>query len=347
MRRYPYIDVARGIGMVLVVAGHAKGISMYLTCFFMQLFFVLSGYVYRQGKSYKQNMKRKTERLLVPYFLGSIVLLGIYKVLGRTTKEMLFSGIGVLYSRYCFYNMDIAAEKNNIFFLDIANGAMWYLTSLFTAGAVYYAVIDVCIRSKKKCAGYIICFLAVSVCLAKLPILLPWSIDIAFAGAVLMIAGTLLGQNCSIEKWKKKWIFCIVVLFFVLAKVNPGINISVRSYGNYGAWSVLLFILVGICGSILCMWAGAMIESMWLGKILAYIGKNTVVILIFHIFILQSTEVIAEKIMELPPPESGWNLCYQIVRITVAIVLCLLLNRCLEYGKKVCMNKKKIRGDET
>lgn len=51
--------------------------------------------------------------------------------------------------------------------------------------------------------------------------------------------------------------------------------------------------------------------------------------------------------MELPPPESGWNLCYQIVRITVAIALCLLLNRCLEYGKKVCMNKKKIRGDET
>lgn len=38
MRRYPYIDVARGIGMVLVVAGHAMGISMYLTCFFMQLF---------------------------------------------------------------------------------------------------------------------------------------------------------------------------------------------------------------------------------------------------------------------------------------------------------------------
>ena len=84
MRRYPYIDVARGIGLVLVVAGHAMGISMYLTCFFMQLFFVLSGYVYRQGKSYKQNMKRKTERLLVPYFLGSIVLLGIYIVLCRT-----------------------------------------------------------------------------------------------------------------------------------------------------------------------------------------------------------------------------------------------------------------------
>ena len=61
MRRYPYIDVARGIGMVLVVAGHAMGISMYLTCFFMQLFFVLSGYVYRQGKSYKQNMKRKKD----------------------------------------------------------------------------------------------------------------------------------------------------------------------------------------------------------------------------------------------------------------------------------------------
>lgn len=39
MRRYPYIDVARGIGMVLVVAGHAMGISMYLTCFFYAVIF--------------------------------------------------------------------------------------------------------------------------------------------------------------------------------------------------------------------------------------------------------------------------------------------------------------------
>lgn len=38
MRRYPYIDVARGIGMVLVVAGHAMGISMYLTCFLCSYF---------------------------------------------------------------------------------------------------------------------------------------------------------------------------------------------------------------------------------------------------------------------------------------------------------------------
>lgn len=38
MRRYPYIDVARGIGMVLVVAGHAMGISMYLTFFYAVIF---------------------------------------------------------------------------------------------------------------------------------------------------------------------------------------------------------------------------------------------------------------------------------------------------------------------
>lgn len=76
MRRYPYIDVARGIGMVLVVAGHAMGISMYLTCFFMQLFFVLSGNVYRQGKSYKQNMKRKTERTSGSIFSGKYSAVG-------------------------------------------------------------------------------------------------------------------------------------------------------------------------------------------------------------------------------------------------------------------------------
>lgn len=341
MGRYKHIDIARGIGMILVVAGHAVGISMYLTCFFMQLFFVLSGYVYKQGKSYKENVKRKAERLLIPYFSGSIALLIIYKILGRTSQETIFSGIGILYSRYCFYNVESITDKENIFFLNIANGATWYLTALFTAGVIYYWVIDACIESKKRCIGCILSFLVVSMCLNKLPVLLPWSVDIAFSGAILMIIGTLLERKCDIRKWKKRWIFLIAVLYFVLATFNPGINISVRKYGAYGNGSIPLFILIGICGSVLCMWIGTVLESVWIGKIFAYIGRNTVFILVFHMFILQIIETMVKKIVELPTQGSTWNFLYQIARITIAITGCLVFNKCFETGKKCVQIKRK------
>ena len=96
MRRYPYIDVARGIGMVLVVAGHAMGISMYLTCFYAVILY-FPGYVYQRGKSYKQNMKRKTERLLVPYFLEVLCCWEYIKYLAAQQRNVVFRYRGIVF----------------------------------------------------------------------------------------------------------------------------------------------------------------------------------------------------------------------------------------------------------
>lgn len=51
-RRYAYIDIARGIGIILVVWGHSGGPMInYINQFHMPLFFILSGLVYSNRDS--------------------------------------------------------------------------------------------------------------------------------------------------------------------------------------------------------------------------------------------------------------------------------------------------------
>ena len=78
MKRYQYLDVARGFGLLLVIISHSCGLSRFLINYYIPLFFVVSGYIYKEGRSYKENIEHKAKRLLIPYFGYSAVLLAVY-----------------------------------------------------------------------------------------------------------------------------------------------------------------------------------------------------------------------------------------------------------------------------
>ena len=44
--RLRYLDIARGIGIMLVIISHAHGLSSYLINFYIPIFFVISGFTY-------------------------------------------------------------------------------------------------------------------------------------------------------------------------------------------------------------------------------------------------------------------------------------------------------------
>ena len=112
MKRYQYLDVARGFGLLLVIISHSCGLSRFLINYYIPLFFVVSGYIYKEGRSYKENIEHKAKRLLIPYFGYSAVLLAVYVLMGRTLAETKASAFGILYSRYCLY--DTTVVKDNV-----------------------------------------------------------------------------------------------------------------------------------------------------------------------------------------------------------------------------------------
>lgn len=68
------IDVLRGIGILLMVAGHMHFSALfnhYIFSFHMPLFFTVSGYCYRYPEHFAKSLRSKTKKLLIPYaFFG-------------------------------------------------------------------------------------------------------------------------------------------------------------------------------------------------------------------------------------------------------------------------------------
>lgn len=59
--------------------------------------------------------------------------------------------------------------------------------------------------------------------LAELPILLPWSLDLAFVGTIFMIAGTLLQRADFFDRDWNLWVIIGILVFYLsLSRANPG-----------------------------------------------------------------------------------------------------------------------------
>ena len=75
-QRKTYIDMAKGIGILFVIFGHAMPsdnlIVAWQCTFFMPLFFICSGLCYSKPKTLRENAKR----ILIPYYIagGAFVL---------------------------------------------------------------------------------------------------------------------------------------------------------------------------------------------------------------------------------------------------------------------------------
>jgi polysaccharide biosynthesis protein PslL len=69
--RHPAIDVARGIGIALVVFGHLNDgtfLRNWIYLFHMPFFFFLSGYLFKVKTGYRAFFQKKFIHLMVPYF---------------------------------------------------------------------------------------------------------------------------------------------------------------------------------------------------------------------------------------------------------------------------------------
>ncbi len=79
--RIDYLDMAKGIGMLLVVIGHVSYVSepvrQYIVAFHMPLFFLLSGILIRykgeENSSFKETVRKRAKKLLIPYAIFSVL----------------------------------------------------------------------------------------------------------------------------------------------------------------------------------------------------------------------------------------------------------------------------------
>lgn len=139
--RVIWIDIFKGIGILLVVIGHILAEQKVYTplyniiyMFHMPLFFFISGYLYKQNNNIGTHIKDKAIQLLIPYFFILLLFipvngLGAFINDGLNTKSMIN------------YLMHLLSGGRNF---GGATGAFWFITCLFCVQIIYNIISVKC-----------------------------------------------------------------------------------------------------------------------------------------------------------------------------------------------------------
>lgn len=314
IKRLNFIDIAKGIGIILVVLGHCLAyechnkLFMMIYSFHMPLFFFLSGFLFK-SKDYAAYLSGKVKTLLFPmiFFQAlNVISYGILFILGLET-----------------------------FHDTIAFGGFWFLGTLLYVSCLYYMLSEK-IFSNSKRRGIIILTNALIAMVFGLiyaknvsdqPNQLIATSFVAFSfyalGHVCNTNQSL--QNLALRDSKLMRVFATIgsiALFVLLAYLTSftsrNVDMNTSRYGNS-----LFFILNALVGISAAFLASVAISK---NRILEFFGKNSLMIFLLHIPLWKTFDFIMKNHFSMLSV-SCRILCVFLTSITISTILAIIINR--------------------
>jgi acyltransferase len=280
LSRISWVDVCRGIGILLVLYGHAidREANRYLIyAFHMPLFFFLSGIVFKpvSHKNFLKVIVKNMKQILIPYFLFAVLtfMLDFYLMhpYGDSTENIKKQIYGIFYGN---------GNEGYLAF----NVALWFLPCLFVA-KVAFAGLTSFVKNKKHILGILILLSLLGYAWSILlhTTRLPFGIESAMTATVFLGIGYLWNQSTKVKNFmtdRKMLVLCtsiaMTILFAYLNYHFYGHQIDMRlnRLNNY-----FFFYGGAFNGIIVCL-----ITSMLINKnyILEYLGKHSLLLFAWH-----------------------------------------------------------------
>lgn len=175
--QYGFIDLIKGIGIVLVVWGHTMmPRSVYIYSFHMPLFFFISGYLHRD-KPPAEYFSGRFRRLLLPYMglsaISWVFYLAILILRGKNTLIEAHTGKWISI-------VDGSARNGG-------NDSIWFLTALLMTGTLFWLLMR--LRSRVWMGLGVLAATACGYALGAWNIALPFKLDVALTGLAFYAMG--------------------------------------------------------------------------------------------------------------------------------------------------------------
>mgnify|MGYP004664867891 CR=1 FL=1 len=343
-KRLEYVDIARGIAIILIVLGHSitysqncRIIYKIIYSFHVALFFIISGYTYKIKKeeSFFEFFKRKFIRIMVPYYIWALLFIIPFYIFGSSTGD----AIGASYSMHglkkIFFN--ILYANGNLFALK-QNSALWFLPSLFSMEIIYYYVIKKSDNNKFLTALYVTLEFIIAIMAYKfMKFVFPLGINTCLHFGIFYHLGYLIKKNNLIESNILNNIFSFIIIT-IIGIFSALLNHRIVSAIDYAYGNLYLAIFSGIFLSISVFIISKKIKT---NKLLEYIGQNTMGILIFHklaVVIMQSKLGIISNLLKKS------NICIEIIIglsvTSIAILFSLIINKIVKIVCPIMIGKK-------
>jgi acyltransferase len=255
MNRLEFLDVAKGLGIMLVLFGHILPSSTIvfkiIYSFHMPLFFIISGYLFNIDKyTIKDVVVKKFKRYIIPYFVIAFVCLLFF---GRDSLLMYFGGI-----LYSYGNLEYMPNCS----------PLWFLTCLYLTEILLIVILK---KSPKPYIFIGIILLIGIIYNQTFHYRLPWNLDVSLIAIGFMYMGYLIKGYKILEHYKHKYSVLLLLMAVVSITYNSTISMNGRMYGNF-----LLTFISGITISLLVLYYCKYIKK---SKILYFFGNNSMFIM--------------------------------------------------------------------
>lgn len=340
--RIGYYDIAKGIGIILVVVAHIEYMPLelrqYIVTFHMPAFFVISGMLMRLTNEKERDIKallsHKLKRILLPYFVFSLIFPITYYLRFLVTGE---------------------GYSNEHFIQDILVGismtgvsVLWFLPALFFSELIVLFIIK---NLKKPYILILIALMIVGICylpfLVHFMALFLWRI--VYCSALVMIGYLLFPVIEIISKKPVAAFFIAVILFTILyftGMINGIVDLHYVITGNK-----LLYYLNATMGSAALIFLSVFIDSKLkrAGNVLEFYGRHSLFVMITHIdfMILFFAEKMAFFFSDISPrgKEIIFNISAVIMTLVIEAVLIIIWEKAKKYGILFISDRKKAKSN--
>ena len=299
-KRIQYLDIAKGIGILLVVLGHNDirvfhpTLHYIIFSFHVPLFFFLSGMFFKPERPLKEIATKRFNTLMkplifiilliygIPFFFGKM---GLEVVIGRLLKSLFMTGPYLNWEQ------------------------LWFLPALFVINIYAFVFYRLTKPVQKDLLRWLVLLLSLWVGTLWLPHMwtfdftimgrsfstygLPASIDLALIGGFFFILGRELYQHLPENFFASKIVLLAsATVFFGMAfTFNLPVDLNTRLYPS---WTINT--LQAVAGIIFTLSVSWQIEfyTEKATRFFSYIGALTLPILLFHVPI---EEMVTNKII--------------------------------------------------
>ena len=280
--RYEYVDLMKGICIMLVIIHHLVGKSpispLYLTMFRMPLYFLLSGLFFSTYGSFREFLIKKFNTLLVPFIFTWLVV--------RVHTGLHFGD----------WQMDVINY----------NVSIWFLMVLFQVGLVVYLItllprewMRLGIALALSLVGYVLWHrftlppwwntvpgLSAMNHVLQQRITLPFWWDAVLSSTIFYYLGIQARRLRLLEARARKWdvlflVLCLLV-FGILAYYFPKMFLDLRTNRINASYPVLL--IAALSGTGIVFFLSKLIRYV---PLISYYGRYSIIALCAHIFLFR------------------------------------------------------------
>ena len=241
--------------------------------FHMPLFFILSGYFYKEDFEFKKRLKKDFSRLVIPYiFTATILFLEIClrAIANKSFQVMLIGLVKVFWGS--------GSPHASYFFANIPSiGAIWFLLALFWCKTVYNYII--CNYFHNNHYHVIVIVSSVLATLIDRYIInLPFGILPGLSAMLFFYIGDIIKKRVINHYLNLNFLIILCLVCWILSICYSHIWMVACYYGIYP------IDILGACGgTAFVYWLAKIITTTRFSSLFSWFGVNSLIILCFHL----------------------------------------------------------------